>query len=95
MCIVSLFSNLHNGGEVLPRTILIAVLIAIMFARFAVKAKHSFNFTKPDEVPLPESNVNPIQQNEPKRIVTAEMVPVPSVTERTTKLLPNQPRSAE
>ena|SRR5882724_46996 len=95
VCVVSLFANLHNGGEILPRSILIAVLIAIMFARVAVKSKHSISFTKSNDVTLPESEINPVQHSEPKRIVTAEMVPVPSVTKRTTKLLPNQPRSAE
>lgn len=92
--VISLLSDLRNGNEIFPRAMIGAVLIAILFARVVAKTKYSFNFTKPSNATLTDHQV-PVQHQEPRRIVTAEMVPVPSVTEGTTKLLVNQPHRVE
>src|SRR6185369_4423538 len=72
IAIISLLSDLHNGSEILPRSIVGAVLIAILCARVFVKARHSITSTKGNETTLADSRVNPVQQPAPKRIVTAE-----------------------
>ena len=93
--VFSIFSDLHNGGNPLPKMIVAGVLMAIFAARMIARQKSSINFSTPQAATLPDTPVTPVTYQEQKRIVTAEIVPVPSVTEGTTKLLVNQPRNAE